>query len=143
MQGKLFQNRTHLLYCSVLSLGGNVNTRRMSKPDIGSIFHIKKSMKYSGHRKLLCELSKLSKFNARILSKQWCIYSCLHIPPKENWFQCVRRVYTTAINFPCIIPLEIIIYSYLSILWQKGVMKTNLRLKFKVYLYACQVVFED
>jgi len=24
----------------------------------------KKSMKYSGHRKLLCELSKLSKFNA-------------------------------------------------------------------------------
>ena len=31
---------------------------------MGSIFHIKKSMKYSGHRKLLCELSKLSKFNA-------------------------------------------------------------------------------
>ena len=48
----------------VLSLGGNVNTRRMSKPDMGSIFHIKKSIKYSGHRKLLCELSKLSKFNA-------------------------------------------------------------------------------
>ena len=47
-----------------MSLGGNVNTRRMSKPDMGSIFHIKKSMKYSGHRKLLCELSKLSKFNA-------------------------------------------------------------------------------
>ena len=33
MQGKLFQKCTHLLYCSVLSLGGNVNTRRMSKPD--------------------------------------------------------------------------------------------------------------
>jgi len=32
---------THLLYCSVLSLGGNVNTRRMSKPDMGYIFHIK------------------------------------------------------------------------------------------------------
>ena len=64
MQGKLFQKCTHLLYCSVLSLGGNVNTRRISKPDKGSIFHIKKSMKYSGHRKLLCELSKLSKFNA-------------------------------------------------------------------------------
>ena len=51
MQGKLFQKSTHLLYCSVQSLGGNVNKRRMSKPDIGSIFHIKKSMKYSGHRK--------------------------------------------------------------------------------------------
>jgi len=64
MQGKLFQKCTHLLYCSVLSLGGNANTRRMLKPDMGSIFHIKKSMKYSGHRKLSCELSKLSKLNA-------------------------------------------------------------------------------
>ena len=41
-QEKLFQKGTHLLYCSVLSLGGNVNTRRMSKPDMGSIFHIQK-----------------------------------------------------------------------------------------------------
>ena len=64
MKGKLFQKCTHLLYCSVLSLGGNVNIRQMSKSDIGSIFHIKKSMKYSGHRKLLRKLSKLSKFNA-------------------------------------------------------------------------------
>ena len=32
MQGKLFQKCTHLLYCSVLSLGGNVNTRQMSQP---------------------------------------------------------------------------------------------------------------
>ena len=60
MQEKLFQKCTHLLYCNVMSLGGNVNTRRMLQPDMGSIFHIKKSMKYSGHRKLLCELSKLS-----------------------------------------------------------------------------------
>ena len=44
MQGKLFQRCTHLLYCrvSALSLGGNVNTRRMSQPDMGSIFHIQK-----------------------------------------------------------------------------------------------------
>ena len=27
------------MYCSVLSLGGNVNTRRMSQSDMGSIFH--------------------------------------------------------------------------------------------------------
>ena len=32
----------HLLYCNVLSLGGNKNTRRMSQSDMGSIFHIKK-----------------------------------------------------------------------------------------------------
>jgi len=43
MQGKLFQWCTHLLYCSVLSLGGNVNTRRMSQLDMGSIFNIKKN----------------------------------------------------------------------------------------------------
>ena len=40
MQGKLFQRCTHILYCSVLSLGSNVKTWRMSKPDMGSIFHI-------------------------------------------------------------------------------------------------------
>ena len=33
MQGKLFKMCTHLVYCSVLSLGGNANTRRTSKPD--------------------------------------------------------------------------------------------------------------
>ena len=63
MLGKLFQRCTHLLYCSVLSLGGNVNTRPMSQPDMGSIFHIKKSTKYSVHRKLLYELSKFNAFN--------------------------------------------------------------------------------
>ena len=41
MQGKLFQRCTHLFNCSVLSLGGNVNTGRMSTPDMGPIFHIK------------------------------------------------------------------------------------------------------
>ena len=41
MQGKLFQRCRHLLYWSVLSLGGNVNTKRMKKPDTGSIFHVK------------------------------------------------------------------------------------------------------
>ena len=40
MQGKLFQRCRHLMYCSVLSMDGNVNTERMSKPDMGSIFHL-------------------------------------------------------------------------------------------------------
>ena len=39
----------------------------------------------------------------RILNEHWCIYSCLQISPKENWFQHVRNVYATALNFPCII----------------------------------------
>ena len=41
-------------------------------------------------------------YHPRILDEHWCIYSCLHIPPRENWFQYVRRVYATAINCPCI-----------------------------------------
>ena len=92
MQRKLFQKCTHLLYCSVLALGGNINTRRILPPNMGSIFHIKKkSMKYSDRRKLLCELSKLSNFMllTYLDIKQTCIYSCLQIPPRENWFQFV------------------------------------------------------
>ena len=35
------QKCTHLMYRSVRSLGGNVNTRRMLQPVVGSIFDIK------------------------------------------------------------------------------------------------------
>ena len=41
----------------------------------------------------------------RILNEHCCIYSCLQIPPRKNWFQYVRRDYLTAINFPSIITL--------------------------------------
>ena len=33
-------------------------------------------------------------------------YSSLQIPLRENWFQYVRRVYETAINFPYISTLQ-------------------------------------
>ena len=46
-------------------------------------------------------------FPAQILNEHWYIYFCLQIPPRENWFQHVRRVYATAINFPCIITLHV------------------------------------
>ena len=99
MQGTLFQRCTHSLYCSVLSFGGKVNTRRMSQPEIESIFT---KIIHEIFWKLLCEFSKLSKLNARILNEHWYIYSCLQIPPRENWFQYEFKVYATAINFPCI-----------------------------------------
>ena len=60
----------------------------------------------------------------RILNEHWCIYSCLQIPPRENWFQYVRRVYTTAINFPCIL---ILIYSNCI----NCVLRTEQRLEFQ------------
>ena len=46
----------------------------------------------------------------RILEKHGSIYFCLQqTPPRENWFQYVRREYTTAINLPCLITF---IYMY-------------------------------
>ena len=105
MQGKLFQWCTHLLYCSVLSLCGNLNTRRMSQPDMGSIFHIKKIIEIFWSKETTMWIIIITKFKGfyppRILNKHWCIYSCLRIPPRENWLQYVYRVYTTAIDFPC------------------------------------------
>ena len=71
---------------------------------------------------------KIIKFNAppRILNEHWCIYSCLQIPPKENWFQYVRRVYTTAINFPCITPLTV------PFCFMKSVFNCTVRLLYKL-----------
>ena len=65
-------------------------------------------MKYSGLGKLLCELSKLSKFNAfnllmHIDTKRTLMDLILFTnSPQRELVSCVRRVYTTAITFPCI-----------------------------------------
>ena len=65
-------------------------------------------MKYSGHRKLLCESSKLSKLNAFIILRyktntdaSILVYK---FRPERTGFNMYagRIVYTTAINFPCI-----------------------------------------
>ena len=50
----------------------------------------------------------------RILEARWCISSCLHTLPRENWFQYVRREYATAINFPCISALSVFAFMWLS-----------------------------
>ena len=92
------------------SLGGNVNPRRMSKPDMGSIFHIKKNqwnilvianyyVNYQNHQNLMLLTSSDTK---RTLMHLFLFTNSAN---RENWFQYVRRVYATAINFPCIISL--------------------------------------
>ena len=112
IQRKLFQRCTHLLYCSALFLCDNVNTRRMSQSDIGSIFHIKKSMIYSGQRKLLCELTKFSYFNAFILLGYCCIYSCLQIPPRENWVSiCTQSMRNLQLTFLALFPWQFTIHN--------------------------------
>ena len=68
-------------------------------------------MKYSGHRKLLCELSKFSKLNAFILlgyqtntDASILVYK---FRPERTGFNLYAE-YATTINFPCIITLVII-----------------------------------
>ena len=93
------------LYCSVLSLGGKVNTRQMSQPDIESIFtKIIYEIFWSWETVMwILKIIKIKSFlPPRILNEHWCIYSCLQSLPKENSFQYVRRVYEIAINLPCI-----------------------------------------
>ena len=53
----------------------------------------------------------------RILKEHWCNYSCLQIPPRENWFQYVRRVYATPINFPCVPSSFVLCLYYTSSLY--------------------------
>ena len=65
-------------------------------------------MKYFGHTKLLCELSKLS--NEMLLTSSDTKQRLMHlflfrISTQREPVQFVRRIYATAINFPCIIAL--------------------------------------
>ena len=100
MQGKLFQKCTHLLYCSVLSLGGNVNTRRMLKPEMGSIFHIKnrwnilvKGNYYVNYQNFQNLMLLTSSDTKRTLMH---LFLFTNSPPKRTGF------YMYTINFPCI-----------------------------------------
>ena len=77
--------------------------------NLGSIFHIKKSMKYSGHRKLLCELSKLSKFTTSSDTKRTLMHLFLftNSAHRELVSICTQSIRYSAINFPCITTLEL------------------------------------
>ena len=61
-------------------------------------------MKYSGHRKLLCEFSNSSKLNALLALNAILVYKFR--PERIGYNMCaLRRVYATVINFPCITTL--------------------------------------
>ena len=110
---KIFQRCTHFLYCSVLSLGGKVNTRLMSQPDMESIItKIIYEIFWSWETSMwIFKIIEIKCFKPpRILNKHWCIYSCLQIPPRENWFQNVHRAYTTAIDFSCLTFLLLVVF---------------------------------
>ena len=119
MQGKIFQKCTHLMYCSVLSLGGNVNTRRMSKPCMGSIFYIKSrwNILVIGNYYVYQNVQNLI-----LLTSSDTERTLMHLfPPKENWFQYVRRVCTTVINFPCLTFLNCTMYIWVNLTVYYGI----------------------
>ena len=65
-------------------------------------------MKYSCNRKLLCKLTKLSKLNAFIFLgyyRRTLMHLFLFTNSAQRELVSIRRVYTTAINFPCITSL--------------------------------------
>ena len=100
-----------VLQCTIF--GGKINTRRISQPDMESFF-TKIIYEIFWSYETIMGSFKIIKIKCfyppRILDKHWCIYSCLQIPPRENWFQYLRRVYVTAIKFPCIITLVWIVW---------------------------------
>ena len=112
MQGKLFQRYTHLLYCRVLSLGGNVNTRRESKPDMGSIFHINNQWNirviwnsyenYQNYQNSILLTSSDTKQTLRHL------FLFTNSAQRELVSICTQSIrHATVINFPCIITLPL------------------------------------
>ena len=110
MQGKFFSGVRIFCtaVCSVLSLGANVNTRRMWKPDMGSIFHIKNQWNFLviGNYYVNYQIYQ----NLMFLSSSDTKRTLMHLFLFTNFAQriiYVRRVYATAINFPSIITLVI------------------------------------
>ena len=52
----------------------------------------------------------------------WCIFSCLQILHRENWFKYVHRLYATAINFPYITTLQVSTSNLYRMLLQKRIL---------------------
>ena len=112
MQGKLFQRFTHLLYCSALSLGGNVNTRRISQPDMGSIFHIKNqwNIQVIGNYNYVWIIKNFQ--NSMLLSSSDTKRTMMHLFLFTNSAQselvsiCTQRIRNwNKLSFPCLITL--------------------------------------
>ena len=108
IQGKLFQKCTHLLYCSALFLCGNVNTRRMSQSDMGSIFYIKKINDIFWPKETIMWINKIFIFQCfyppRILLH---LFLFTNSAQRELGFNMYAEYAQLAINFPCIISMAI------------------------------------
>ena len=110
MQGSYFRGvRYFCTAASVLSLDGKVKQKTNSTAWQGIHFH-KNNLwnilvigNYDVNYQNYQHKMRLSSSDTRQTLMHLSLF-----PPKENWFQYVRRVYTTAINFSCIITLIIV-----------------------------------
>ena len=96
----------NFFYWSVLFVGGNVNTRKMSRPGMGSIFHIKNQWNilvignYNVNHKNIQNSMLLSSSDTRgTLMHLFLFTNCAQ---RELVSICTQSIYATAINFPCI-----------------------------------------
>ena len=90
---------------------------------------------------LIIKIIKIKCSNpSRILNEHWCIYSCLQIPPRENWFQYLHRVYETAINFSYIAALPATIPNEVSWVQQYSMFKSIYKFSLSVCLFVCLFV---
>ena len=106
MQGKLSHRFTHFLYCS-----GNVYIIWMSKPEMGSIFHIKNqwnilvignnNVNYQNYQHVMLLTSSDTK---RTLMR---LFLFTNFAPRELVSICTQNIRNSAINFPCIRTLQV------------------------------------
>ena len=74
-------------------------------------------------------MDPMSSFNIRLV---------FTLPPRENWFQYVRRVYATAINFPCIITLGLI-GTLVNRKWPPVRMEIHMKLRLQSLKIKCKI----
>ena len=106
MQEKLFQKCTYCLYCSVLSLGGKVDTRRMSQPDMESIFTKMIYEIFWSKKTIVWIIKILSKLNALFLldTRQILMYFVYHFCPERTGFNMHTEYTQLQLTFLALVP---------------------------------------
>ena len=110
MQGKLFHGSVRIFFVLQWTVSGyNVNTRQMSKPDMGSIIHIKNQwyilvignfyMNYQNYQNLMLFTPSDT--------KRTMMHLLLFTNSAQRVY--VLRVYANSIHFPCITSLVVLV----------------------------------
>ena len=106
MQEKLFQKCTYFWYCSVLSLGGKVDTRRMSQPNMESIFTKMIYEIFWSKKTIVWIIKILSKLNALFLldTRQILMYFVYQFRPERTGFNMHAEYTQLQLTFLALVP---------------------------------------